>query len=332
MQQPDRKALSLAASSPASSTVRHQRTLKDAIDCVGIGLHSGAKATLTLQPAPIDHGIVFRRTDLPVPARDIPARHDHVVDTRLCTMIGNAHGARVGTVEHLMAALAGSGITNLLVEIDGPEVPIMDGSSAEFLFLIDCAGISVQDAPVRAIEILAPVSVETDLGFARLEPATRSEIAFSIDFDAPIGRQAGRLTLINGAFRATVGRARTFGFMHEVEKLRAMGLARGGSLDNAIVVDRDRDEILNPEGLRYTDEFVRHKVLDAVGDLAMAGAPILGRYIGHRAGHAMTNDLLHALFARPEAWRWSTIEEGAGDHGGWHPQPVTVPESLNRIA
>lgn len=335
MQQTDRKGPTLAATSAAAPPLRSQRTVKSSIDCVGIGLHSGARATLTLRPAPVDHGIVFFRTDLAEADRAIPATFDRVVDTRLCTVLGNDRGATVGTVEHLMAALAGSGITNVAVDIDGPEVPIMDGSSAEFLFLIDCAGTADQDAPMRAIEILKPVTVETDSGSARLEPADGIEIAFSIDFDASvIGRQEGSLTLLNGAFRSTVSRARTFGFLHEVEKLRSIGLARGGSLENAIVVDRDRDIVLNPEGLRYDDEFVRHKVLDAVGDLALAGAPIVGRYVGRRAGHAITNELLRALFAQPDAWRYTTIREPApGAHGGWHAGAMAdEPARLNRIA
>ena len=283
-----------------------QRTLKASIGCVGVGVHSGRKASLTLIPAPAGHGIVFRRTDLGI---DIPARFDEVTDTRLCTVIGSG-AARVGTVEHLMAALSGAGIDNLLVEIDGPEVPILDGSSAPFLFLLDCAGVEEQYVPRTMIEILRPVRVTDGDAFAELRPYPRTsriappvlEMELTIDFAAPaIGKQGCSLRLTPNSFRDELSRARTFAMAEEVAQLQKAGLARGGSLDNAVVVDQDK--VLNPGGLRMPREFARHKMLDAVGDLALAGAALHGRFIAHRTGHALNNKLLRALFADASAWR-----------------------------
>jgi UDP-3-O-[3-hydroxymyristoyl] N-acetylglucosamine deacetylase len=281
-----------------------QRSLKAPIGCVGTGLHSGARVSLTLHPAPVDSGIVFRRADLGI---DIPARFDHVVDTRLCTVIGleGRPAARVCTVEHVMAALAGSGITNAVVELDGPEVPVLDGSSAPFLFLIDCAGTVTQEAARPIVQIRERVRVEQGEAFAELRPGKEGqfglELALSIAFDAAaIGRQALTLPLTPASFRAELAQARTFTLRSEIEHLQAAGLARGGSLDNAVVVDGAK--VLNPAGLRMADEFVRHKMLDAVGDLALGGALIRGRFIGHRSGHALNNALLRKLFATPAAW------------------------------
>ena len=285
-----------------------QRTLKAAIDCVGVGLHSGAKARLTLAPAPEESGIVFRRTDLPG-APSIPARFDYVVESPLCTVL-EAPGApalRVGTVEHVMAALAGAGVDNAIVSLDGPEAPILDGSAASFLFLIECAGIELQDSPGSAIEVLRPVRVQHGAAFAELRPHhDRAEdgldMAMSIDFPAPaIGRQALSLRLSAESFRTELARARTFTLAGEVARLQAAGLGRGGSLDNAVVVDDAR--VLNPGGLRMPGEFVRHKMLDAVGDLALAGGRLRGRFAGHCSGHAMNNRLLRALFADSANWR-----------------------------
>ena len=284
-----------------------QRTLKASIGCVGVGVHSGRKASLTLIPAPAGHGIVFRRTDLGI---DIPARFDEVTDTRLCTVIGSG-AARVGTVEHLMAALSGAGIDNLLVEIDGPEVPILDGSSAPFLFLLDCAGVEEQYVPRTMIEILRPVRVTDGDAFAELRPYPRTsriappvlEMELTIDFAAPaIGKQGCSLRLTPNSFRDELSRARTFAMAEEVAQLQKAGLARGGSLDNAVVVDQDK--VLNPGGLRMPREFARHKMLDAVGDLALAGAPLHGRFVAHRSGHALNNKLLRALFADAANWRF----------------------------
>jgi UDP-3-O-[3-hydroxymyristoyl] N-acetylglucosamine deacetylase len=276
-----------------------QQTLKASISCVGVGVHTGRRVSLTLRPAPADHGIVFRRTDL---AADIPARFDHVVDTRLSTVLARGD-ARIGTVEHIMAALAGCGIDNAVVEVDGPEVPILDGSAAPFVFLIDCAGIVAQDEPRPSIEIRRPVRVTDGDAFAELRPGPSGlDMALSIDFSAvAIGRQALSLRLTPESFRQELARARTFTLAEEIDELRAAGLAQGGSLDNAIVVDQAR--VLNPAGLRVPDEFVRHKLLDAVGDLALAGAPVRGRFVAHRSGHTLNSRLLQAVFADRAAWR-----------------------------
>ena len=289
-----------------------QRTLKTPIGCVGVGVHSGRKTSLSLNPAPAGHGIVFRRTDLGV---DIPARFDAVCDTRLCTVIGSG-AARVGTIEHLMAALSGTGIDNALIEIDGPEVPILDGSSAPFLFLLDCAGIVDQYVPRTMIEILRPIRVTDGDAFAELRPYPRAsriappvlDMELTIDFAASaIGKQGCSLRLTPNSFRQELSGARTFALAAEVAQLQKAGLALGGSLDNAVVVDDDK--VLNPGGLRMPREFARHKMLDAVGDLALAGAALHGRFIAHRSGHALNNKLLRALFADASAWRMIVGEE-----------------------
>ena len=287
-----------------------QRTLKSSIDCVGTGLHSGRRTRLVLHPAPSGTGIVFRRSDL---GRDIPARFDHVVDTRLCTVLGlpDDPAARIGTVEHVLAALAGAGVHNAVLEVDGPEVPILDGSAEDFLFLIDCAGLVEQDERADCIEVCRRVRVTDGDAFAELRPAAFGlDLALSIAFDAAaIGRQALTLRLSPESFRTELARARTFTLLREVEAMRAAGLARGGSLDNAVVVDGAR--VLNPAGLRMADEFVRHKLLDVVGDLALAGAPLRGRFVAHRSGHALNNRLLHALFADSANWRLAPAPEAA---------------------
>jgi len=284
-----------------------QQMLKAPIGCVGVGLHTGRRVSLNLRPADPGHGIVFRRTDR---GRDIQARFDRVVDTRLATVLGDQRwaSARVGTVEHLLAALAALGIDNVLVELDGPEVPALDGSAAPFVFLLDCAGVMEQSVPRAQIEIRRPVRVSDGDAFAELRPSVSGrpglEMALSIDFAAAaIGRQALSLRLTPETFRSELARARTFTMAEEVTQLRAAGLAQGGSLDNAVVVDQAR--VLNPAGLRVPDEFVRHKLMDAVGDLALAGAPLCGRFIAHRSGHTLNNRLLHALFAERAAWRES---------------------------
>lgn len=278
-----------------------QKTLKRTIPCRGVGLHSGLQILMTLRPAPIDHGIVFVRTDVPEGAGRVPARFDNVIDTRLCTVLANDDGVRVGTVEHLMAAFAGCEVDNAVVELDGAEVPIMDGSSEPFVFLIDCAGTVEQNAPRRAIEIRKPVTVEMDGKRITLSPADGYAIDFQIDFASKaIGRANLGVALVNGTFRHELAQARTFGFLEEVEHLRALGLARGGSLDNAVVIDGDT--VLNEGGLRFPDEFVRHKVLDCVGDLYLAGAPLIGHVDAVKAGHQMNNAVLRALFADPSAY------------------------------
>ena len=282
-----------------------QRTLKAPIGCVGVGLHCGRRVSLNLKPADPGHGVVFRRTDL---GRDIPARFDRVVDTQLATVLGDESwaSARVGTVEHLMAALSALGIDNALVELDGPEVPVLDGSAAPFVFLLDCAGVAQQSLPRTYIEIRRPIRVSEGDAFAELRPAAGEkpglDMALSIDFAAAaIGRQALSLHLTPDSFRSELARARTFTLAEDVAQLRAAGLAQGGSLDNAVVVDQAR--VLNPGGLRMRDEFARHKLLDAVGDLALAGAPLSGRFVAHRSGHCLNNRLLRALFADAAAWR-----------------------------
>jgi len=284
-----------------------QHSLKAPIGCVGIGLHSGRRIRLTLHPAAPESGIVFRRTDI---GRDIPARFDRVVDTRLATVLGDETwgSARVSTVEHLMAALAGTGVDNVLIELDGPEVPALDGSAAPFVFLLDCAGIVEQAAPRRSIQIRRPVRVSDGEAFAELRPGGAGlEMALSIDFAAPaIGRQGLSLQLSPETFRDKLSRARTFTLIEEVQHLRAAGLAQGGSLDNAVVVDQAH--ILNPGGLRMPDEFARHKLLDVVGDLGLAGAPINGRFNAHRPSHTLNNRLLRAVFADASSWRMETPE------------------------
>lgn len=267
----------------------------------GVGLHGGQPVAMSVLPAAAGAGIAFYRTDVEPEAALVSARYDLVVDTQLCTKLGNAAGTTVGTVEHVMAALAGCGITDAVIEIDGPEVPIMDGSSVVFVHELVKAGIRELGRPADAIRLRRPVGVIKDGKIATLKPANRFEMDFRIDFaDPAIGRQSAEMVLTGDVFAAELSDCRTFGHLAEVEHLRKLGLARGGSLANAIVVDKGR--VLNTEGLRHRDEFVRHKMLDAVGDLALAGAPIVARYSGVKAGHEMTNLLLRALFAQPEAW------------------------------
>jgi len=293
-----------------------QRTLAAPVAIRGIGLHSGAPVTLTLRPAEVGQGLWFRRVDVTDRDPVIPARWDHVVDTRLCTVLGNAAKVTVSTVEHLMAALAALGLDNLEVQVDGPEVPVMDGSSLAFVEAIRSVGTVAQPAVRRAIRVLNEVVVEDGQTWLALRPAPRGlSIEAEIEFDTPaIGHQSHAIAISAESFRTELADCRTFGFAHEVEALRAHGLARGGSLDNAVVIEGDR--ILNPEGLRRADEFVRHKALDAVGDLALAGHPLIGAYAGVRPSHKANNLLLRALFARPDAWRlepaWATGVERVG--------------------
>ncbi|MGQ0564838.1 MAG: UDP-3-O-acyl-N-acetylglucosamine deacetylase [Gemmobacter sp.] len=278
-----------------------QNTLKSAVTFHGAGLHSGRPVRMVVRPASADYGIWFRRVDLVRGDPMVPARWDAVVPSKLCTLVANGKGTEVSTIEHLMAALAGCGIHNALVEIDGPEVPILDGSSVPFVAAFLRAGLRTQSAPVRAIRILSPVEVREGEALARLDPSDMLEIAFRIDFaDAAIGVQEKRLNMANGTFVRELSDSRTFCREADVVAMRASGLALGGTYDNAVVFDGDR--VLSPGGLRHVDEPVRHKMLDALGDLALAGGPILGRYTGVRAGHAMTNRLLRALFAQPQAF------------------------------
>lgn len=279
----------------------HQKTLKTAINCSGIALHSGEKVSISLKPAEANTGIIFKRVDIAGGGAEIKATYDNVVETTLCTKIGNKDGVTVATIEHLMAALAGCSIDNLLVEINGPEMPVMDGSSAPFVFLIECAGTKTLEATRKAIRIEKPISVEDNGRFAGYQPAEGSILDFTIDFDDPtIGRQEHTVHMGRGVFKSELSRARTFCRLQEVEYMRANGLAQGGSLDNAVVVSADG--VMNEEGLRYQDECVRHKILDAVGDLYLAGMPIIGRYTGLCSGHFMNNQLLRALMADQDAW------------------------------
>ncbi|MEP3328962.1 UDP-3-O-acyl-N-acetylglucosamine deacetylase [Sedimentitalea sp.] len=279
-----------------------QNTLKAPVTFDGVGLHSGAPARMVLRPAQAGFGIRFRRTDIELGNAVIPALWDRVERSPLCTRLVNEAGVSVSTVEHVMAALSGCGINNALIDIDGPEVPILDGSSAPFVRGIMARGVQLQGAPVVALEILKPVTVEKDGARATLLPADGFEIEFHIDFaDEAIGRQSKVLDMRNGAFARELCDSRTFCRQADVDAMHEQGLALGGTLDNAVVVDGE--EVLSPGGFRHTDEAVRHKMLDALGDLALAGGPILGRYIGERAGHALTNTLLRALFDTPDAVR-----------------------------
>ena len=284
----------------AAGTIK-QKTLKTEIGCTGVALHSGLKTSLTLKPAAENTGIRICRTDLLNGAREIIVNWENVVDTRLATTVGNDHGSTVSTVEHLAAALAGCEIDNVLIEVDGPEIPIMDGSSAPFVFLIECAGTVEQSAARTAIQILKPVTVGDENRSVSILPAVNFSLAFEIDFDSSaIDRQERTFQRIGADFKSDIARARTFGFDHEVEALRSAGLARGGSLENAVVVSGDK--ILNEGGLRFDDEFVRHKILDCVGDLYLAGGPIIGEVIASKSGHELNNALLRAVFADNDAW------------------------------
>jgi len=304
-----------------NATSPRQRTIRTSIGCVGVGLHTGRRASLTLHSAPADHGIVFRRTDLDG-APVLPATWDRVADTRLCTLLADATRPelRVGTVEHIMAALVAAGITNALIDVDGPECPILDGSAAPFVFLIDCAGTRDQDAAVTVIMPTRPVRVTDGTAFAELRPAldmSALDIAMTIDFDAAaIGAQHIQLSATEAAIRAELVRARTFTMADDVAKLRAAGLARGGSLDNAVVVEGAK--VLNPGGWRMNGECVRHKALDAVGDLALAGVALRGRFAGHCSGHALNNRLLRAMFADPANWHAIDTDCAIATTRGWH--------------
>jgi UDP-3-O-[3-hydroxymyristoyl] N-acetylglucosamine deacetylase len=277
-----------------------QHTLKSDIIIEDIGLHSGKAVRMRILPAQPGHGIVFIRSDLSENNK-IPALWNRVVDTRLCTVLANEDGASVGTIEHLMAALRGCGVDNALIEVNAPELPVLDGSSAEFVEKIDAAGLQVQASPRRAIKVLKEIVVRDEDKEVRLSPSPLPSFGGEIHYDHPdIGVQRYETQLVNGNFRHNLADCRTFGFMKDVETMRAAGLALGGSLDNAIVLDENG--VLNPDGLRRSDEFIRHKILDAIGDLYLAGGPILGAYNGICGGHALNNAVLKALFADERAW------------------------------
>jgi len=287
-----------------------QRTLKTLVRTTGVGLHSGAKVTLVLRPAAPDTGIVFHRLDL-TPSVTLKADPFGVGDTRMASCL-EKDGAKVGTVEHLMSALAGLGIDNVHVDVDAAEIPIMDGSASPFVYLLQSAGIEEQNAPKKFIRVKKPVEVKEGDKWAKLEPHDGFRLSFSIVFNHPAVDQTGNFVTVDFAdnsYIREVSRARTFGFTQDVEALREQGLALGGSLENAIVMDEYR--VLNAEGLRYTDEFVKHKVLDAVGDLYLAGHPLLAAFSAHKSGHAMNNKLLRALLADQTAWEFATFEDEA---------------------
>ncbi len=293
----------------AGSKERGQRTLRRRTTLSGIGVHSGSPVSVTLCPADVNSGISFLRTHLPnSPDIEIPARFNSVGSTELCTVLGDPKGASVATVEHLLAAFAGLGIDNAVIEIDGPEVPVMDGSACDFVDAIDQVGIVAQGAPRRFIRVEKPVRVDMGTAYAEFRPLGRFRLEVSIDYDcAVVGRQAIGIDVTPKAFRQGVARARTFGYMRDVEKLWAAGFALGSSLENSVVIGDGA--VVNPEGLRFPDEFVRHKVLDAIGDLALAGAPILGLYRSHKGGHKLNAMALSALLSRSDAW--SLVSEPA---------------------
>jgi len=301
-----------------------QHTLERSIGCTGIGLHGGEAVTMTLHPAAPNSGIHFSRTDVASDICGIPALYGNIGATHLCTMLVNEHGVSISVVEHLMAALAGCEIDNVVIELDGPEVPVMDGSAEPFVSLIEDAGILEQDAPRRALRVLRPVTVRDGDCVASLEPSDGFSVALDIDFDSgAIGRQHYDIDLSTAAFKSDICRARTFGFLHEVEAMRKAGYARGGSLDNAVVIDGDK--ILNEGGLRFVDEFVRHKVLDCIGDMYLAGAPLLGKFRGVKTGHGMHHKLLRALFAQDAAWTTVSLDSSpAIAIPAWEPQAIAV--------
>jgi len=298
-----------------------QRTLKNIIRATGIGLHTGEKVYLTLRPAAPDTGVVFRRVDLEQPA-EILATAENVGDTTLSTTLSNGD-VRVSTVEHLLSAMAGLGIDNAYVDLSAAEVPIMDGSSGPFVFLLQSAGIVEQEAPKRFIRIVKPVVVELDNKWARFDPFDGFKVSFGIDFNHPVfdgTPSTAEIDFSTTSFVKEVSRARTFGFMSDLEKLRAQNLALGGSMDNAIVVDEYR--VLNEDGLRYEDEFVKHKILDAIGDLYLLGHSLIGAFSGYRSGHALNNKLLKALIADESAWEEVTFEEDEATSPISYAQPV----------
>lgn len=284
-----------------------QRTPKKVIQATGIGVHSGDTVLLTLRPAPINTGIVFRRTDLS-PIVEIPASYEYVSDTMLCTSLQH-QGVKVATVEHLLSAFAGLGIDNAYVDLNAPEVPIMDGSAAPFVFLIQSAGIREQNARKRFIRILKPVRIEENDKYVQFVPYNGYKISFTIEFDHPVFNekpQAVNFDFSSASYVKEVCRARTFGFLSDYEKLRECDLAKGGSLDNAVVVDDYR--VLNEDGLRFEDEFVKHKVLDAIGDLYLLGSSLIGAFEGYKSGHGLNNKLLRALMAQQDAWEYTYFD------------------------
>ncbi len=306
-----------------------QRTLKKVISATGVGLHNGEKVEMTLRPAAPDTGIVFRRVDLPG-SPEIKVEPHMVCDTRLCSALEH-NGARVATVEHLMSALAGLGIDNIVIDLTASEVPIMDGSAGPFVFLLQQAGIVEQPAAKKFIRIKKTIEVQDGDKWVRFDPYFGFKIDFTIAFNHPVFEHSGQRVLIDFAdnsYIKEISRARTFGFMHEVEYLRSNGLARGGSLDNAIVLDEYR--VLNSDGLRYDDEFAKHKVLDAIGDLYVLGHPLIGAFTAYKSGHAMNNQLLRNLLADADAWEYATFDKVEEAPGAFR-NPISVPQTLQYI-
>ncbi len=301
-----------------------QRTIKKSVSATGVGLHTGEKVKMTLRPATPDTGIVLRRVDLPGSA-EIKVKPQYVCDTRMCSAL-EYEGVRVATVEHLMSALAGLGIDNIYVELSAGEVPIMDGSSGPFVFLIQQAGIVEQAAAKKFIRIKKTVEVHDGDKWVRFDPYFGFKVDFTIDFSHPVFEHTGnnvKIDFADNSYIKEVSRARTFGFMHEVEALRSMGLARGGSLDNAIVLDEYR--ILNHDGLRYEDEFVKHKTLDAIGDLYVLGHPLLCTFTAHKSGHALNNQLLRTLLTDADAWEYATFEKAEEAPSGFQATVMATP-------
>lgn len=285
-----------------------QRTLKNIIRATGVGLHTGEKIFLVLRPAPVNTGVVFRRIDLD-PVAEIPAYASNVSDTRLSTTV-EKNGVQVSTVEHLMSAFAGLGIDNAFVDLTGPEVPIMDGSAAPFVFLLQSAGIEEQVTAKKFIRVIRPIEIRYEDKWAKFEPFEGFKVSFSIDFDHPVLESSSKTATVDfstTSFVKEISRARTFGFMNDLEAMQKAGLARGGSLDNAIVLDSFN--ILNEDGLRYRDEFVKHKVLDAIGDLYLLGHPLIGHFTAHKSGHELNNKVLRALIEDKSAWEIVSFED-----------------------
>jgi UDP-3-O-[3-hydroxymyristoyl] N-acetylglucosamine deacetylase len=299
-----------------ANSMPKQQTLKTPIHCSGTGVHTGLHVSMLLKPAPVNTGIVFKRIDIAGKQTEIPATWDHVVDSRLCTVIGADNGVKIATIEHLLAAFYGCGVDNAIIEIDGPEVPIMDGSAAPFVFLIDCAGLTQQNATRRAIKINKPISAKNGQSQAILTPSDSFYVHYDLHYEhAPITKQSLDVLVHQEIFKTDIARARSFGFLQDVDKLRAAGFALGSSFDNALVISDNK--IMNEDGLRYCDELVRHKILDCIGDLYLAGAPIIGHFSGYRSGHSLNFEVLKTLFEHTSSWEYTEAQ----------PIPSKLPEN-----
>jgi len=306
-----------------------QHTLKKRISCAGVGLHSGVAVSMTLHPAAANTGIIFQRTDVAAKTGRIPARWNRIHSGVLCTTLANEQGVTIGTVEHLMAALAGCGIDNALVKLNGPEVPVMDGSAAPFVLLVECAGTVTQEVPRCYLRVLKRIDVADGGKSMSLQPAEEFRVRFKIDFDSPaVAHQSCFVRITERSFKEDVGGARTFGFVEDVQVLREKGFGFGGTLDNVVMVDGD--SVLNEGGLRFDDEFVRHKVLDCVGDMYLAGGPMLAEVAGVRSGHSLSHRLLNTLFADDTAWRYETFVAAGRDDT--HQAPVRIPAPVAATA